>query len=292
MLTLVRKQIEFKEGYYDNVSLEDYLEASGVSSSRLGLFSKCPAKYYYLETKGKDPDAPTPEALIVGSAFHCRVLEPEKFKERYCVAPECDRRTTRGKAEWDEVRAANPGKIILKNELGLEVEDMAKSVLSNEAAVKFLVGNPFYERSLFWSDSKTKLLCKGRLDTYHETVQAIVDLKSTRDASPAEVARDIFVRGYYRQAAMYLRGAQTLGIPARHFIFIFVEKEAPYLVTIARLRDEILDLGFEENDRLLRRYLTCFETNTWPGYSDGCVIDIGVPAWAEERLKEASEWIN
>lgn len=45
------------------------------------------------------------EALLVGSAFHAMMLEPDVFKKDYAFEPAMDRRTKAGKeyiAEWKE----------------------------------------------------------------------------------------------------------------------------------------------------------------------------------------------
>ncbi len=44
-------------------------------------------------------DTTKTKTLDLGTAFHCRVLEPEEFSNRFIVAPEFNRRTNAGKEE-------------------------------------------------------------------------------------------------------------------------------------------------------------------------------------------------
>jgi hypothetical protein len=63
----------------------------------------------------ENPPEPTP-AMALGRAFHCALLEPERFAATHVVAEKFDRRTKEGKAKAEAWEAENQGKIPLTPE--------------------------------------------------------------------------------------------------------------------------------------------------------------------------------
>ncbi|HAG3150147.1 TPA: exodeoxyribonuclease 8, partial [Salmonella enterica] len=47
----------------------------------------------YLWRKNAPVDTEKTKTLDTGTAFHCRILEPEEFSKRFIIAPEFNRRT-------------------------------------------------------------------------------------------------------------------------------------------------------------------------------------------------------
>jgi hypothetical protein len=62
------------------------------------------------------------------------------------------------------------------------------------------------------------------------------------------------------------------------FVFIFQEKTAPYLVTVAELDAEAVLVGRKRNDEALATYAQCLTTDTWPSYTDAIEL-VSLPAW-------------
>jgi len=147
------------------------------------------------------------------------------------------------------------------------------------------------ERSAWWEDAETGLLCKGRFDEIGRRAGVIVDLKTTRDASREAFSRAIYTIGYYIQAAHYIAGAKALGIDADRFGIIAVEKDPPYAVAIYEVSGAALYDGERERRKLLELYAQCEESGEWPGYPQE-VVEIDLPVWApnqiDRRLEEAS----
>jgi hypothetical protein len=54
--------------------------------------------------------------MALGRAFHCALLEPERFAATHVVAEKFDRRTKEGKAKAEAWEAENQGKIPLTPE--------------------------------------------------------------------------------------------------------------------------------------------------------------------------------
>jgi exodeoxyribonuclease VIII len=107
----------------------------------------------------------------------------------------------------------------------------------------------------------------------------VVDLKTTEDASPAGFRKSIGQWRYGVQAAWYLHSLeQATGIRPSQFIFIAVEKKAPYAVACYAADEEMIQLGMETAMRDLQRIAECRTAERWPGYSDQIEM-ISLPAW-------------
>ena len=101
-----------------------------------------------------------------------------------------------------------------------------------------------------------------------------MDLKTTTDASPKGFAKSVASFRYHVQAAHYL----AAGLFDK-FIFIAVEKEAPYAVACYELDADALTEGQRLRGRDLQRIANCRAMAAWPGYGDE-LQTISLPGWA------------
>jgi exodeoxyribonuclease VIII len=103
----------------------------------------------------------------------------------------------------------------------------------------------------------------------------VVDLKTTTDASPAGFAKSVATFRYHVQASHYLAGLHG----AERFVFIAVEKTAPYAVAVYELDAAALAAGEQLRQRDIRVIADCQATKEWPGYGDDCQT-LALPSWA------------
>ena len=249
------------------ISNADYHADPAISASQLKTVMQSPYHYW---SRYLDPDrvamVPT-AAMRFGSLAHCAVLEPDELSTRYQLAP--DRRTKEGKAAVVEMAAA-----------GIEAVSEADMVLAVNMAVAVhghptagaLLQSGMAEQSFWFDDIATGMRCKCRPDWFDGTT--IVDLKTCQDASPAFFARAVANFSYQIQAAHYLAG--TL---ATRFIFVAVEKQAPYAIGVYELDAEALVHGSIARHNALQRIQDCRAINEWPGYTDG-IQTLQLPGWA------------
>lgn len=179
-------------------------------------------------------------------------------------------------AEWQQ---NNPGRIVLTPEQWEQLHAMAAAVHAHPAAGALLTSVPGEaEKSVYWRDSTTGVLCRCRPDWWRDD-NVIVDLKTTEDASPEGFAKSIANWRYDVQAAYYLDGIQqaTRKRP-KAFVFIAVEKKPPYGVGVYVLDSDSLELGRAQYQHDLRVYAECVRTGEWPGYGDK-IQTISLPAW-------------
>ena len=263
------------EGFYLNLSFEEYLNQHHVSQTVLKAVKKSPAhaQYKLLEEVEQTP------AMQKGTALHDKILRPDFFNMNYVIV-NGDGRTAAVKQAKADAEAA--GKTVLTRAEADEVISISEKVKSKEAANKLISNATYTELSIFWKDKLHGVDCKARLDGYLEELGIVFDIKTTRDASEDEFNRSIIQYGYHVQAAYYLRGLRALGKPANAFIVIAVETQAPFEVAIYDLI-EWEGLGDLELGAMLQTYAKCLQTQNFPGYSEQVTV-IKPPKWAQDKI--------
>jgi hypothetical protein len=225
-------------------------------------------------------DHPVYKAVFdFGTAAHALVLGvgAEITVHEYDVeAVKSPKATNAWKAQQAEVRAAG-GVLLLPDEYAT-VRAMADELSGHTMAARLLSdGEP--EVSAFAVDEATGVLRRARFDWLGPTV--LSDYKTAVSSDPNEFLRAAVKLKYHMQAAWYLDLAAQLGHPAPAFAFIVQEKEAPYVVTVIELPEELVDRGRELNRRALERFRDCTAAGLWPGYvPDHLVATPAAPAWA------------
>ncbi len=252
------------------ISNADYHADPAVSASQLKTVMQSPYHYW---SRYLDPDrvamVPT-SAMRFGSLAHCAVLEPDELSKRYQLAP--DRRTKEGKAAVTEMAAAGI-EAVSETDLAQALQ-IADAVRSNSTAA-LLLSNGAAEQSFWFDDVSTGLRCKCRPDWLSADGATIVDLKTCVDASKSGFARAVATWSYQVQAVHYLCG--TL---ATRFVFVAVEKTAPYAIGVYELDAEALVHGSIARHNALQRIQDARAINEWPGYTDGGIQALQLPGWA------------
>ena len=113
---------------------------------------------------------------------------------------------------------------------------------------------------------------------------------SSADASPDAFQRAIAKYGYHVQAAWYAMSHQAItGEALSDFVFLCVEKAAPFAVGLYRIDAAALELGKRLARRALRTIAECQARDQWPAYPLQ-VEPISVPdwMWRAAELEEAA----
>ena len=272
------KVIESNSEYHGNTS--------AISKSRLANMSVCPRYFKWCEDNPKEPT----EDLIVGSAFHKVVLEPNTFGEEFVVMPSFDRRTNNGKALYNEFMGSVNGRQIITVDQYNMILGMANSISCDKYANVLLNGER--EVSMYYTDELTEIECKVRPDVYKVVGDKVIitDVKSCRSAMPETFMKDIVNYSYDLQAYMYRLGvSKVLNIPIDNisFVFMAVEKKEPYLMAMYEVTQDVFDRG----EMLYRKYLGelkyCRDTNNWYSYNgfSNKPTTIGLPDWVTKNNK-------
>lgn len=245
-----------------------YFENPALNFSSLKLILKSPAHYQWaLKEARKETDA-----LLFGSAFHCAVLEPQAFEERYIAAPDCDKRTKEGKALWADCEAS--GKAPIRIEMLRKIAAMKESLINSSfsAFLEDIIAEEEIYTQLFDVDVKCKV-------DFRWESGAAFDLKTTEDASPKAFERSIATYKYHQQAAWYLDCLQAAGHDIKRFIFLVIEKEPPFAIACYELDEEAIAVGRQLNQEAVELYKRCTLTQDWEGYSNS-IVKLSLPRWA------------
>ena len=288
-----------------------YRKAEGVSQSELKEVLRSPA--HWLARYGPDAAPTFPSiAMIIGTALHCKLLEPELFDSQFVDRSTLDKELniTQLKAALDDEgieykkTAKKPeleallypdGKAVDKR-TSLSADDfaivngMAEATRSHSIAGNwFDPGRKNYRRgnelSMYVEPSADTfgLPIKGRLDRLEKTADGwmILDLKTTDDASPGTFSKKAFNMGYHLQAAFYTDlVSKVLQTENVDFMFCAMERRRPHGIALYKAGSDMLDLGRKQYKEALRTLAYCKETESFPGY-DSEVLELTLPAWAK-----------
>lgn len=256
----------------------EYHASGAVSKSILDMVHKSPAYYRYRMDNQREQT----DSMLLGSVVHKLVLEPYDFAAEFAVCPECDRRTKEGKEAYKSfLDAVGEGVTAVPAATYQTAKAMAEAVKAHPIAAKLLSsGKP--EESFFWEQDNIK--CSCRPDWLRDD-GIVVDLKTTKNASPDAFQKDAYNFRYYVQAWWYLHGLKQCGINAENFIFIAVENVAPYTVCVYAADDLYYKLGEIEATEDFQTYKECMESGIWYGYEKQPEIhSLSLPDYIARRI--------
>jgi len=263
----------------NKLSNAEYHALDYVSKSHLDLVDKSPFHYW---DRFINPDSVIPEPtkqMIIGSALHALVLEPDVFKTEFIVeavntpkrptatqrnAKKPSSQTLDAIAYWDEFDEKAKGKKLISIDDYERLTIMKKRIFDHPAASTILSMSGVVEQSYQWKDSQSGELCKSRPDFHTDDGTLIVDLKTTSDASELGFKKSVHNFRYHVQAGFYLRSLKE----AEQFVFIAVESKPPYLVAVYNASTDMINAGNRVADKNLATIAQCRKTGKWTGYSE------------------------
>ncbi len=285
-------------GLYPGIDYEEYNLWDAVRHSNLFLLEEGTLAHYRYTVD--HPEEFDTEAYRVGHAGHVAFLEPDKFEERYILKP-ATYTTAKG-----ETKPFNAGAKICKQVLK-DLAATGKSILPQDEwdlaiaigeacrakeSVKYLLDHGQTEVCVVWTDERTGLKCKCRIDLLSGV--NIADLKTT--ATPASVRRfgsAAAKYGYPTQMQFYqagLRQAAEVEIPLPSIIAVekaWVQRIGPAAVQLFECRAEDIEVARCQNDFFMDRIKKAAESGEWSGYPDGEVTDLVLPGWYGQTLNPA-----
>lgn len=253
-----------------------------ASGAKLLLPPSTPAHFKYWHDH-RDEDKPKTH-FEFGKAAHRMVLGagPELVGLDYD-----DWRTKAARQAADEAR--DRGAVPLKRAEYDKVHAMAAALREHEtAAALFHPLGGLAEQSLFWRDPESGVMCRARPDwlPFHQSGRMVLpDYKTIASADDESIDKAIGNFGYFIQAPHYTDGVHALGLASDvTFVFVFQEKEPPFLVRVIQLTASTMAWGDRENATARRIFAQCTETGVWPGYADEVRL-AALPHWQETQLE-------
>jgi hypothetical protein len=269
----------------------------GVSRTGLALCLLCPQEY---KEKYLDPQDEKSEdqrkALIIGSASHTIVLEPERFHKEYKSDDEIlsivysekpDTKSPRNTKLYKETRAAiienNPELTILKSKDYNDVHKLIDIVKTNELASSMLTGGKA-EYTLYWNDPETGVLCKDRIDLIRD------DLKNPKTVEFKTIGNIYKFKAhcgdhdYDMQAVIHYNAVLNVMKIKAPTVFIVRQKESR-VIRFAQLTERFLDIGYRKWRKALSIYAECTKTGEWPGFPQE-IESVDPETWYEKQMLE------
>lgn len=225
--------------------------------------------------------------MQMGSALHCLALEgEEQLLKDFVVKPEGLSLTTKEGKEW---KAQAGKKTVLSQEAWQNVYGMTESLRKLEWF------NPtqddyrkYNELSIYWEADG--LDCKCRLDRLVLTDdQAIVlDLKTTDSVDPKAFLKKVIGDfNYLFQSAWYTEAATAAFHRPASFVFIGVERAAPYLTRVFEVSSEMMAEGLRQTAKARELLVDCTRTKHWASPEITHEV-LELPPWFESPLESAT----
>ena len=272
----------------------NYEAIQGINQSTLKHFHKCKSLAHAHYNSHKKYDN---ETLSFGRLVHSLILERELFDSQYIVADKPDCRTTVGKNLWSALLAdaSNSGRALVSQADFATADRMRRAVESHPAARELLYTvHPAPARrqteqllvGVLADVDGAQHDAKGRADcilTEYYTQPVIVDLKTTDDASSRGFMDSCAKYAYHLQAAFYVDLLVSHGLPDAKFVFVAVEKTAPYGVQVFEADEEFIARGRSAYKNALKLWAECQKKllmlEEIPAYSD-TIETAQLPTWA------------
>ncbi|MCA3704292.1 MAG: PD-(D/E)XK nuclease-like domain-containing protein [Methylobacterium sp.] len=265
----------------------DLCEGPSVSGSGLARLEATTPAHFYADWYGNPDAAPreTTPAMAFGTAFHKYALEGfAAFEAEYVIKPaDLDGRTKEGRA-W---KAANGNRPYVTTDELETIQAMTRAFRAKPKTAA-LMANARPEVTLI--DQIGGVWVKGRPDAMNDKLRVAVNLKTCEDASEEAVRKaiDAYAGSYYVSAALTLDLLMGLTGQNWAYVFVFIEKRAPYESRRVTLKPTVIEWGRLRYHRALTTFAECVKAGHWPGYADE-TIEADLPPWAEKALQARHE---
>lgn len=248
-------------------------------AGRMALINSTPLRFSQLKRMGQSPAhyaagvEPSSGSIDIGNAADNLILGG--------VPVICYPGATRRGKEWEKWRDdQDPSALIVTRTQLASAEGMARSVQKHRDALRLLDG--IVRETQFWTLQGRS--CRGTPDVW--AGRRLVDLKTSETSDPRRFPWKVRQFAYHAQLSWYQDGLHLAGLgrPEECYI-VAVEQAAPYVVTVFRLTEHILDLGARLCRLWFEQLRTCEASGQFPGYSQS-IVDLDLPEYDDGELLE------
>jgi PDDEXK-like domain of unknown function (DUF3799) len=254
-------------GLHHDIPVDQYRADPAVNQSTLKAFGRAPTPYHFRYDR-EHPKEETAE-LRIGSYVDGWMFSNKLLDTNFAIWK--DRR--QGNA-WKEFEEANKSKTILNSKEHERASGAIKAVCNHDDSVKIV--NACSTQVIAIAEHPVlKCRMKGAIDLLPDLgrcsallAEYAFDLKTSADASPEGFAMQCWRLGYAVQAAFYGDLLELCGRKTSTFGFIVVENEPPHQVAIHYFKRDSIEIieARKKYEGWMKAYLSCVETNNWPGY--------------------------
>ncbi|MCC6256213.1 MAG: PD-(D/E)XK nuclease-like domain-containing protein [Ignavibacteriaceae bacterium] len=239
-----------------------------LSFSSLKEFAKSPRHFVKYKTEEKKQT----QAMKIGKAFHCMILEPLKFDELYIVNfqhempfPNKDLRNAENKKAKEVLlkEAKEAGKELLTETEYEELKTYQRIINDNQISKSLLNKITKTEVKIEYVFNGLNFI--GYIDAIGNGM--ILDLKKCADATPKVAIRTSFQNLWNLQGCLYTFAIDEF----MTFYNIAVDLES---VTVLNYSSEAKEAGFNQLQKLTDNFKKCIDGNLW---------DSGYEFWADNQ---------
>jgi hypothetical protein len=258
----------------EGMPFEEYAAVDALNGSSIVHMRRSPMYYRW----AKDNPQPATPAMILGTATHRLILEPDRVGDFAVWGLEEDQKARRGKV-WDAFRDAHAGRMIVTQAECESMVGMAVGARKLLPIRKYADAKGPSEVSLFWTDPVSRRAMKCRIDKWVPASRTVFDLKTTRSCQPYKFGAQAYQLGYHIKMAIQCAGIRNVLGVEPHLKIGAIESRAPYESAVYRITSDVILQGFEELDGLLKTLTECEKTNIWPAAMED-ESDLLLPSWA------------
>jgi len=270
----------------DDMDMEEYHDEISISSTNLrDMETSCELANY---NKTNRRNIKQTQAMFEGTLIH-HALQTRNIGSAYAIAPECDRRTKHGKAEYAEFQS----RIGNLSAITRYQYDMATGAM--ESAWSHPESRLFLENGLMERSGFTKLMdvaVKARPDIdcsqipHSKHFPALIDIKTRQlgKASRESWSKDFFNYKTYLQAGLQILVWRSLGCEVTEYYYLLVEKDPPYQVNVIALDKDWIHESILQVHKVLEKWKTYLANGLPKSY--GRQAPLEVEDW-QKRILDA-----
>ena len=234
-----------------------------LSYSSMKHFRKSPKHYVQYITEKRKALSPD---MIIGNAFELRLYafaakDIEMYNKGIYIYTKPSLRSDAGKAEWEQIKVAGEGKIMVTGEQVANVELMITSMLKYPEMVAYVESFTKTQTKLHWTDRKTGIPFIGYVDAEGNAFgdDWIFDVKVTKDADPNDFQRAAFNWDYHIQMASYAEGYHRKQFRFPNLAFLCFDHHPPYNCTPIMVESKVMEESREEWRRSVDAFKFCMD---------------------------------
>lgn len=254
-------------GVYPDIGHDTYHRIDAASASVLKKFNQSGMHGAMALDERTEPT----RNMLLGTALHTRVLEPERYERDAILTDLADNCVYHKHAK---AQRENPGKIILHKGWPDLIERLAQRIIEHPKARPLLqhqgtkreVGLIWEEQTTLDDGTVVSVPCKALLDMMNPALGIIPDLKFTNEQNqnPHKWKNHFYDMGYHRSFGWYLRGMLRTGVldamPEKMSEYVAMVitgvTSPPYMVQVYGVPRAYCDRGFTDLwVRALPRYI-------------------------------------
>jgi hypothetical protein len=264
-------------GECPGLTFAEYLADPGLGSGAMRDLLRSPRHF----VQNRKPRAESSQALLRGSVIHCAILEGfAALTERYVVGPVGAKRNTKaGREAWAQAESEACGRQIVPHALWEGALAVAEQAASTDA-IQTAISGGSSEVSFFAQDPDHPIRLKARADYFNPGFGKgmVLDIKTTRNASPRGFPSSVSQYGYNIQAAHYQAVIEAVRGEKPAFIILAVETSPPYGLALYELDVHWLSTAREDIRRAKQIFVECSTRGQWPAYP-ARVVTLSMPVW-------------